>query len=279
MRKPIPLIEFYITNVCNLTCRGCNRFNNYNFKGHQYWDDHAQAIEAWGTRLDIQRITIIGGEPTLNPDLEKWVSNLRRLWPTSLIMVQTNGTYQRPEHLTFWRKYRVGFGLSLHDPETADDLKMQWKNHAGPFEAFVFHESAVIKENDHFRLHNSNPVNAFKCCDMKYDHTIFNGKLWKCPSMALIPEFAKQFDLRLDDQQKKLLDSYQPLTPECSDQELEDFIAQRDTVIPQCQFCPQELNWFSALGPEQNNLPPPDMGPAVRPDDLKLINGIWSFKR
>ena len=278
MRKPIPLIEFYITNVCNLTCRGCNRFNNYNFKGHQYWDDHAREIEAWSTRLDIQRITIIGGEPTLNPDLEKWVSNLRRLWPTSLIMVQTNGTYQRPEHLTFWKKYRVGFGLSLHDPETADELKMQWKKHAGPFEAFVFHESAVIKENDHFRLHNSNPVNAFNCCDMKYDHTIFNGKLWKCPSMALIPEFAKQFDLRLDDEKKKLLDSYQPLTSECSDQELEDFIAQRDTLIPQCQFCPQELTWFSALGPEQNNLPQPDIGPAVRPDDLILIDGVWSNK-
>jgi hypothetical protein len=97
--------------------------------------------------------------------------------------------------------------------------------------------------------------------------------------MALIPEFAKQFDLRLDDEQKKLLESYQPLTPECSDQELEDFIAQRDTVIPQCQFCPQDLSWFSALGPEQNNLPQPDIGAAVRPDDLKLINGIWSIKR
>jgi hypothetical protein len=74
------------------------------------------------------------------------------------------------------------------------------------------------------------------------------------------------------------LDSYQPLTSECSDQELEDFIAQRDTVIPQCQFCPQELNWFSALGPEQNNLPQPDMVPAVRPDDLTLVDGVWSNK-
>lgn len=32
-------MEFYITNVCNLTCTGCNRFNNYKFKGFQRWTE------------------------------------------------------------------------------------------------------------------------------------------------------------------------------------------------------------------------------------------------
>ena len=89
MIRLFPVVEFYITNVCNLTCRGCNRFNNYNFKGHQLWADHANAYEAWAKRLDLPRIVIIGGEPTLNPDLELWASNLRRLWPDSVIMIQT----------------------------------------------------------------------------------------------------------------------------------------------------------------------------------------------
>ena len=92
MIRLFPVVEFYITNVCNLTCRGCNRFNNYNFKGHQRWVDHASAYETWSKRLDLPRITVIGGEPTLNPDLELWASNLRRLWPDAVIMIQTNGT-------------------------------------------------------------------------------------------------------------------------------------------------------------------------------------------
>ena len=33
--------EFYITNVCNLNCTECNRFNNYHFSGHQRWDDYS----------------------------------------------------------------------------------------------------------------------------------------------------------------------------------------------------------------------------------------------
>jgi molybdenum cofactor biosynthesis enzyme MoaA len=45
MKHKINLLEVYITNVCNLSCRGCNRFNNYNFKGHQLWADHADEYE------------------------------------------------------------------------------------------------------------------------------------------------------------------------------------------------------------------------------------------
>jgi len=248
MIKIFPVVEFYITNVCNLTCRGCNRFNDLNFKGHQYWDDYAEEYEKWAERLDLPRITIIGGEPTLNPDLEKWCANLRRLWPNAVIMIQTNGTYFKPQYKKLWDKYAVGFGLSLHNPETADALKEQWKYLAGTFEAFTFHQSTVIKQDDHWILHNSNAKTAFNSCDMKHDHTMYNGKLYKCPAMSGLPDFDKQFDLRLDDRQRELLYSYEPLTADCSEKELQDFVATKDTHIPQCEFCPQELTWHTALG-------------------------------
>lgn len=268
MIKLFPVVEFYITNVCNLTCRGCNRFNNLNFKGHQYWDDHADAYEAWSKRLDIPRITIIGGEPTLNPDLEKWASNLRRLWPNAVIMIQTNGTYQRPEHLTFWEKYAVGFGLSLHDPQTAEELKAKWKHFAGEFEAYVFHQSTVIKQENHWILHNSDPIKAFNACDMKHDHTLYQGKLYKCPAMSNLPDFDKQFDLRLDNRQRELLYNYIPLLPDCSEEELQQFVFTKDKHIPQCEFCPQSMRWHTALGELQENLPKPLFIPVVEEADL-----------
>ena len=278
MIKLFPVVEFYITNVCNLTCRGCNRFNNYNFKGHQYWDDHAEEYEAWSKRLDLPRITIIGGEPTLNPDLEKWAMNLRRLWPDAVIMVQTNGTYQRPEHLTYWGKYRVGFGISLHDPATADDIKQKWKHHAGIIDAFVFHQSAVIKKDDHYILHSSDVQQAFNACDMKHDHTMYNGKLYKCPAMSNLPEFDQQFDLRLDARQRELLYSYQPLSADCDEEELQQFALTKDTSIVQCEFCPQNMVWQTALGEEQTNLPTPTFIPIIDEsalDQYRLLNPLY----
>lgn len=269
MIKLFPVVEFYITNVCNLSCRGCNRFNNYNFKGHQYWDDWAEEYEAWSKRLILPRITIMGGEPTLNPDLEKYASNLRRLWPDAVIMVQTNGTYQRPEHLEFFHehKYRVGFGLSLHDPASANKLKEDWQHHAGPIEAYTFHQSAVIEKNGQYTLHNSDPKEAFNACDMKHDHTMYKGKLYKCPFMAVISDFDAQFHLDLTDEQRQLLNSFKPLSADCSEEELQAFVADKDKHIPQCQFCPQNLKWHTALG-EFKEMPKPEFKKPVEEHEI-----------
>lgn len=258
-----PVLEFYITNVCNLTCRGCNRFNNYNFKGHQRWADHADVIEAWSKRITADKLSIIGGEPTLNPDLELWISNLRRLWPTVRIIVQTNGTYILPKFAMLSEKYQVTFVVSLHDVETSAKIIDEWKNLIGPsfkpfLPGFVFHQAAVINKGDYFEVHNNNTQDAFSCCDMKHDHTIFNGKLFKCPSMALLPEFKNQFDLRLSEHQQQLLSSFQPLSADCTDEQLQEFASTRDTPISQCTFCPTNPSWGTACGPEKQNLPTPD---------------------
>jgi len=274
MIRLFPVVEFYITNVCNLTCRGCNRFNNYNFKGHQCWNDHASAYEAWSRRLDIPRITILGGEPTLNPDLELWASNLRRLWPDAVIMVQSNGTYQKELHFDLWFKYRVGFGLSLHDPNTAEEIKKHWYKNgqpmAGFIEAFTFHQGSLIEQDGGYTLHNSDPVKAFNSCDMKHDHTMYRGKLYKCPAMSNLPDFDNQFGLTLDSRQRDLLYSYQPLTADCTEEKLQEFLATKDTPISQCEFCPESLDWHTALGEHQINLEKPTFQSVVTEQELKF---------
>lgn len=269
MIKLFPVVEFYITNVCNLACRGCNRFNNYKFKGHQRWKTHAKIYEAWSKRLDIPRITILGGEPTLNPDIRLWATNLRRLWPKAVIMIQTNGTYFKPEFANYWTDYKVGFGLSLHDPNTAPVIKEQWKHLAGVIEAYTFHQATIIKKDNHYTLHNSDPKKAFAACDMKHDHTMYQGKLYKCPAMSNLPDFDQQFDLRIDERQRELLYSYLPLESDCSDEDLQNFIKTKDQHIAQCEFCPQDLRWHSALGEIKENLPKPNFDPPIQEIELK----------
>jgi organic radical activating enzyme len=249
----LPVVEFYITNVCNLTCRGCNRFNNYSFKGHQYWDDFSAEYKNWSQRVDIKNITIIGGEPTLNPDLESWAQNLRSLWPNSNIMVQSNGTYIQNNFFDFWKKYQVGFAISLHDLTTAEDIITTWKDSIGDYydiflKGFVFHQAAVTKKGKVYTVHNSDAQHAFNCCDMKYDHTMFKGKLYKCPTTAILPEFDRQYKLTMTEEQQEIFQSYTPLESSCSEQQLQDFILQKDNAIDYCRFCPSSLKWHPALG-------------------------------
>jgi organic radical activating enzyme len=90
-RAFIPNIEFYITNVCNLTCSNCNRFNNHDFAGWQRWSDYNAQYELWAQHVRLQRITILGGEPLLNPTLLDWVDGINQLWGKT-VQVLTNGT-------------------------------------------------------------------------------------------------------------------------------------------------------------------------------------------
>jgi organic radical activating enzyme len=252
----IPHVDFYITNVCNLTCRGCNRFNNLGLKGFQRWSDHATEIEHWAKRLTFNKITIIGGEPTLNPDLEKWCINLRRLWSNTEILIQSNGTY-KTSSLDFFQEYNIGFAVSVHDEEMVSNIKKNWSQDTFLIGATVFHQNALVDHKDFWGVHTSNPKIAFEACSMKYDITFFNGKLYKCPVTALLPEVYKQKDLRLNKRQLELMMRYTPLTPSCTDEELQTFISQRDTPIANCEFCPSKLKWHTALGELKENLPKP----------------------
>lgn len=125
MRK-LRYAEFYITNVCNLNCQNCNRFNNYAFSGHQRWNDHAEAYQQWSQILDFNVIGIIGGEPLLNPDFPAWLENIATLWPNSKILIVTNGTQidRWPNLYQQVKKYRdrVVVEISLHGFDLRNEI-------------------------------------------------------------------------------------------------------------------------------------------------------------
>lgn len=122
-REYLGNVEFYITNVCNLTCENCNRFNNYNFTGWQRWSDHEAEYTEWSKKIRLQRITILGGEPLLNPTICDWVDGINRLWNRG-VQILTNGTrlnhvpglYNR---ISKWQGEHPGIrnwiGISLHN--------------------------------------------------------------------------------------------------------------------------------------------------------------------
>jgi hypothetical protein len=84
-------VEFYITNVCNYTCDNCNRFNNHKFTGWQRWSDYEDIYRQWAERIELRAITILGGEPTLNPTLSEWVEGLNEIFNCD-VEILSNGT-------------------------------------------------------------------------------------------------------------------------------------------------------------------------------------------
>jgi organic radical activating enzyme len=116
----LPYVEFYITNVCNFDCTGCNRFNNYTFAGSQRWSDYADIYQQWSQRLTFDRCGVLGGEPMAVPDYMDWLHGIRRLWPRAHINFISNGSLLRPEHRELYdfmlaNRGTANFAIGLHN--------------------------------------------------------------------------------------------------------------------------------------------------------------------
>lgn len=127
-QKPYKLkyCNFYITNVCNLNCTNCNRYNNFAFKGHFKWAEVADSYAKWAEILDVTEFGILGGEPLLHPEFETWVTEIAKLWPDALIGIVTNGTQleaKRDMLRQLLADYNIKFDVSCHNKYELDDMR------------------------------------------------------------------------------------------------------------------------------------------------------------
>jgi hypothetical protein len=273
-------VDFYITNVCNLTCEDCNRFNNHDFKGWQKWSDYADTYAKWSKKIQLKAITLMGGEPFLNPTLADWVQGLNQLFDTD-VQILTNGTrFRFAQNLYPTLLYRGPrnremnhIGVSLHVPSEFETLDADIRSFLqGPIIAkpkgdnpwnsdWYYQDANGVVINVYLKdqfgasaihpnhvgqntLYNSNPNIAHANCSFvqfKAYHFI-RGQLYKCGPVALLPEFDQQHPLALQDDDRQLLNSYKSLTVDNFDSYHTEFFDNLDNPIPQCKFCPEQFN-------------------------------------
>ncbi|WP_287492386.1 radical SAM protein [Sellimonas sp.] len=88
----ISYIETMVSYQCNLSCIGCSNFCDYPHKGYENWETNEANIEQWAKIIEPEVFGIMGGEPLLNPELEKWIYGIRKYFPKTTILLMTNGT-------------------------------------------------------------------------------------------------------------------------------------------------------------------------------------------
>lgn len=277
-------VEFYITNVCNLTCENCNRFNNHKFTGWQRWSDYADTYRCWSEYIELKNIVLLGGEPTLNPTLSEWVVGLNDIFKCN-IQILSNGLQLKSNEKLYNALANIkadnglacgNIEISLHNLDHFDQIRSNIKSFLQPINeeygtaidvvdkynsdnlafysardvnnvlvrmhlANSFHDAAVYKNNQgQLTLHDSDPIEAHRGCGFaqyKCYHFI-RGQLYKCGPVALMPEFDQQHNLAISDQDRQLLNSYQPLTVDHWPDSAQQWLAKLDDPIAQCKFCP-----------------------------------------
>jgi hypothetical protein len=261
MLPTLPYAEFYITNVCNLACPQCNRFNHLDFKGR--YDYNPEIYQAWSKKIDIAEFGILGGEPTLHPHLDDWIRGTRKCWPNARGILLSNGTHlSRCRDLgNLLAENNIELNISFHNQamkpfileeiyktfgyceiESRRPTTIFLRSHQGVLIELVnaanFHQNALV--SGRFELYDSNPEDAHRVCHMKGCHHFIEGELYKCGVVKLAPLLFEQYGQPVPD----LFKQYRPL-------QLTDTITQEDLdtlgkkSIPQCKFCPSNLEFNS----------------------------------
>jgi hypothetical protein len=186
--KKLEYAEFYITNVCNLNCQRCNRFNNYAFSGHVDWQSHANDYVAWSRRLDIDRIGILGGEPMLHPEFVSWVKHVADLWPRANVMIISNGTQLRrhPDLYDLFQQYhgRIRLDISRHNAlareQTLRDIESIYPRGFERFDLVDANTHDITGAHGHW-THSSTPENR-----KVIDPDVIGPEIWQDKSFQVV---------------------------------------------------------------------------------------------
>jgi hypothetical protein len=275
-------VEFYITNVCNLTCSECRSFNNFDFKGHYEFD--VELYRPWSEKLPLDSYVLLGGEPLLHPQFKEWVEGTRRLWPDAWAKIDSNGTQitkvKNLHQLLVDNEYFIC--INIHDSRKQEQMlqdvvtafgecdkidstdprihynerfagkqghyvesgywlisKLGLPIHIRPAWTFQKMITSSTKWQDLVNetinpdsIYIGDPKPSHDLCDSATCHVMYEGKIYKCSTVATMPKFLEQANIKWPN---NLIHQYQPLT---IDNFSADGYHRLEEQIPQCSFCP-----------------------------------------
>lgn len=97
--------EIHLADHCNLNCRGCDNYSPLAKQElldlEEYKRDCGRLAELFGGKM--RRITFMGGEPLLHPQIEECMKISRECFPVGKICVITNGLLLPKMKDGFWK--------------------------------------------------------------------------------------------------------------------------------------------------------------------------------
>lgn len=254
--RSIEALEIHVAHACNLRCESCSHYSNQGHEGIVSLTAADHWMKLWNRRVSPKRFSLLGGEPTVHPQLAEFVALSRRNWPEAELQLVTNGflLHRHPDlPAVLANDARASIALSIHHTAApyrkkllpVISLLVDWTrrfgirvesrpSHTGWTRRYEGVGAAMQPYAD------ARPRQSWANCPARTCKQLFEERIWKCPATAYLPMQHAKYGL--GEAWRPYLD-YEPLSPECSDAELEDFFSREDE--PCCSMCPAEPERFS----------------------------------
>ena len=237
--------QVHIVDQCNLNCRGCDHFSpisdNHFIDIEKYEQDIRRLLELFGD--DFIEVSLLGGEPLLNPDIEKIVKLTRDILPKARIDIITNGILLKDMPESFW--------------QTSKECNVVIKPTKYPIKApYEWAENKAKTLGIQFEYMSSEPVKLLwkealdiqgtEDKDCTFDHcgeanacvTLEDGKIYTCSVAAYVKHFEKYYNIKLKYSHTGGIDIYKAKDAE----EIMRFIASPTDMCRHCNIMEKTYN-------------------------------------
>lgn len=231
-------LEFFAADHCVFKCSGCSQCSPYL---DEYFADVAvfeKSVKVLGQYLRPDKITIVGGEPLLHPEIDSIIEIAERSGMFQKIHITTNAVNLMNMSRDFWKKIDV-LAISKY-PANADFIdagmdEIKAKCAANQVELQiremgVFNHIVLSEENASREM-----VNEIygKCIYKYYCHTLSEGRIFRCSPAVNF----KKYQEKLGNKQFNNSNDY--LMVEDSDNFKMDLFKYLDAGFPleSCNYC------------------------------------------
>ena len=248
--RPIEEMTFEINlaDHCNLSCQMCDHYSQLSEEYCVNIESFERDIVRMGEILNhkIACITLLGGEPTLNPNIIQCMEIVRREFPEAQIIILTNGLLllkleHAPNGSNIWKsckELKVDITVTVY-PVKFDYIALENKakeyginlGMSSDIHASELTKAVKISDKHTFDLSGGADKGYFlSCLYFNKFNVVRDGRYYMCPVAAHSGIFNKAFGESLKLAESDSLD----LNKVTSWKELSDFSA---NGVPFCSYC------------------------------------------
>lgn len=244
--------EISLVDHCNLSCQMCDHYSQLSDKWFVSMEQFEKDMKRMGEICNhkLAAISLLGGEPTLHPEIIECLKITRREFPDTEIIVLTNGILllklENSSKGNFWEVCKK---LDIHITVTVYPLNIDYiaiERKAKEYGVILAMSSDihakqltnVIKISDKHTMDLSGSVGKHECVSCLYYNkfcVLKDGKVFMCPISAHIDIFNRKFNKNLRIKDADFLDIYKIE----SWKDISKFSCQ---YVPFCSYCDLK-NW------------------------------------
>jgi hypothetical protein len=253
---PLRELQIHVTHACNLTCASCSHYSNQGHTGMLDLETAERWMTPWASRLAPRTFVLLGGEPTIHPQLTDFVRLSRRLFPESRVQIITNGFFldRHPDlplalqeignaridisiHHQSWqfsmlisegmrlaKRWQQDYGIDVYVKRAYESWRLQYRGVGAGMQPFE----------------DGNPQASWDICPAKHCFQLLDGQIYKCAPLAYLPMQHAKYGL--SEKWAPYL-QYAPLPPDCGDEALHQFFTtEAEAVCGMCAAFPRAID-------------------------------------